>query len=349
MKPSLPDVARAKLSRADEAQLTELYVRGTPANTLRAYERDLLYITAWKSASFDLELLWPESEAVALRFILDHSRDLRQAGAEDHGRITADALIAMGLRRDLACPAPATLDRRIATWRALHRMRNLPSPFEAPVLRQARSKARRANARTAQHKSKHPITRDVLEAMLATCEMSSRGLRDAALLSTGWASGGRRRSEIAGLRNKDVHMDDFAAKGIIRLDIQGTKTTERGATPKLVLSGRPARLLLKWRDHAQIDTGPLFRAISRTGRVLERGLSPAGIAHVVKHRLEQAGYDKQYASAHGLRSGFLTQAALDGAPVQAAMRLSLHRSVKQAYAYYDDVDIVMNPAATLLD
>ena len=40
----------AQLSDADEAALTELYRRGTSANTLRAWERDLAYISAWKMA-----------------------------------------------------------------------------------------------------------------------------------------------------------------------------------------------------------------------------------------------------------------------------------------------------------
>ena len=40
------------LSDSDQAALTDLYVRGTPANTLRAYARDLIYITAWAGAAF---------------------------------------------------------------------------------------------------------------------------------------------------------------------------------------------------------------------------------------------------------------------------------------------------------
>lgn len=126
------------LSKADEATLLDLYVRGTPENTLRAYERDLLYIEAWKQSTFEAPLSWPEDEAVALRFILDHSRDLTEAGA---AQSAAKALISAGLRKSLNCPAPATLDRRIASWRAFHRMRNLPSPFETPQIRQARAKA----------------------------------------------------------------------------------------------------------------------------------------------------------------------------------------------------------------
>ena len=73
------------------------------------------------------------------------------------------------------------------------------------------------------------------------------------------------------------------------------------------------------------------------------------MASILKTRLAQAGFEDGFATPHGLRSGFLTQAALDGAPLQAAMRLSLHRSVPQAMAYYDEVEIADNPATKLLD
>ncbi len=93
----------AQLSDADEAALTDLYRRGTPANTLRAWERDLAYIAAWKMAAFGQPLAWPETEKVALRFILDHAQDLteRPGPAQD----VALELQAIGLRVALACPA----------------------------------------------------------------------------------------------------------------------------------------------------------------------------------------------------------------------------------------------------
>lgn len=340
--------ALAALSPEEEATLTDLYIRGTPANTLRAYERDLIYLTAWKQATYGAPLRWPEPEAVALRFITDHARDLAALPEADPARQSAEMLIAAGLRRTLACPAPATLDRRIASWRAFHRMRNLASPFDAPLVAQARTKARRAAARVPAPKSAHPITREVLSAMLATCEPSPRGRRDRAMLSLGWASGGRRRSEIVGLMRADVGLADFAATGVIRLRLVQTKTTLAGRTPVLVLKGRAAEALADWIETDGIADGPLFRPISKSGRVLARALSPDAVYQVVKRRLRLAGLNADFASPHGLRSGFLTQAALDGAPLQAAMRLSLHKSMAQAQRYYDDVEIADNPASDLL-
>ncbi len=345
--PYLPASSPA-LSSADQDALTDLYVRGTPENTLRAYERDLVYITAWKAARMASILNWPEDEETALAFILDHARDLNDAPKTDVARQTAEALIAQGLRKSLACPAPSTLDRRIASWLAFHRMKNLPSPFEAPQVKQARAKARRAAARPPAPKSAHPITRDVLEQLLATCRGSRRDCRDRAILMLGWASGGRRRSEITALMREDVSLKEFGKSGVIWLSLLETKTTQKGETPRLVLKGRAAQALVHWIEVGQIKDGPLFRPISKADRVLNRRLSPDAVAQIVKHRLKLAGLPEDFASAHGLRSGFLTQAALDGAPIQAAMRLSLHRSVAQAQKYYDDVDIAENPATDLL-
>ncbi len=346
-QPYLPGPSPA-LSQADQEALTDLYVRGTPENTLRAYERDLLYITAWADAAFKKSLEWPERQDIALAFILDHARDLNDAPREDRARRAAEALIAKGLRKSLACPAPSTLDRRIASWLAFHRMKNLASPFDAPQVKQARAKARRAAARPPAPKSQHPITRDILEQLLATCRGSRRDCRDRAILMLGWASGGRRRSEITGLRREDVSLKEFDAKGVVWISLLETKTTVKGETPLLVLKGRAAQALVHWIEVAGITDGALFRPVSKADRVLNRRLSPDAIYQIVKHRVALAGLPEGFASPHGLRSGFLTQAALDGAPIQAAMRLSLHRSLAQAQKYYDDVDIAENPAADLL-
>lgn len=337
------------LSPQDEAALTDLYVRGTPANTVRAYESDLGYITAWKLLSFSTDLVWPEREDVALRFLLDHARSLEKEPPESVARLVAEVMIERGLRKSLACPAPSTLDRRIASWRAFHRMRNLPSPFESPLLRDARSKARRAAARPRQRKSANPVTRDVLEQILGVCGPDLRGCRDRAILCLGWASGGRRRSEISALDLDDLDRSDFAETETIRFTMRGSKTTETGKTPALLLRGRAARAVESWIAAAKLADGPLFRPISKSGNVLKRRLSPDGVAAILKSRLALAGFENGFASPHGLRSGFLTQAALDGAPLQAAMRLSLHRSVSQAMAYYDEIEIADNPAAKLLD
>jgi integrase len=336
----------AQLSDADEAALTDLYRRGTPPNTLRAWERDLAYVAAWKMASFGRPLDWPEDEKVALRFVLDHAQDLtdKPGPAQD----VAMALIAIGLRRELACPAPATLDRRIASWQAFHRMRNLPSPFSSPLVQQARQKARRANARPRAPKSPRPVTRDVLESLLATCDATHRGIRDRAMLMLAFASGGRRRSEVTALNVEDIGLDEFAARGLVWIRLLETKTTRKDQAPRLPMKGRPARALMHWLEVTKLTSGPLFRPVSLSDRPLPRRLAPDALRTILRYRLALAGLPEDFVTPHGLRAGFLTQAALDGAPLAAAMKLSLHRSAVQAQKYYADVEISGNPATDLL-
>ena len=338
--------AYAQLSDADEAALTDLYRRGTPPNTLRAWERDLAYIAAWKMATFGQPPIWPEEEKVALRFILDHAQDLtnKPGSAQD----VANELIVLGLRIGLTCPAPATLDRRIASWQAFHRMRNLTSPFAAPLVQQARQKARRANARPKAPKSPKPITRDILDRLIDTCGISPRGNRDRAMLMLAFASGGRRRSEITALNVEDIDRGDFAVKGLLWVRLWETKTTQKDKAPRLPLKGRAARAVVRWLEETGVSDGPLFRPVSRSGRALPRRLAPDALRVILRHRLRLAGLPEDYATPHGLRAGFLTQAALDGAPLAAAMKLSLHRSAVQAQTYYADVEIAENPAADLL-
>lgn len=343
---SLALPAYAQLTDADEAALTDLFRRGTPPNTLRAWERDLAYISAWKMGAFGQPLTWPEDERVALRFILDHAQDLtdKPGPAQD----VALELISIGLRVALTCPSPATLDRRIASWQAFHRMRNMPSPFSSPLVQQARQKARRANAKPRAPKSPKPVTRDILEKLLATCDDTHRGVRDRAMLMLAFASGGRRRSEVTSLNVEDIGRDDYREKKVLWVRLLVTKTTKKDQAPKLPLKGRAARAVLNWLDVSKIKDGPLFRPISKSDRPLTRRLASDALRSILRHRLRLAGLPEDFATPHGLRAGFLTQAALDGAPLAAAMQLSLHRSAVQAQKYYADVELSENPATDLL-
>jgi integrase len=91
----------------------------------------------------------------------------------------------------------------------------------------------------------------------------------------------------------------------------------------------------------------VFRAIDRWGRIGTSAISGDGVNDVIKRRCRLAGLDPNLFSAHGLRSGYLTQAAHDGVPLPEAMQQSQHRSVQQAAAYYNDAESLMGKAARL--
>ena len=80
----------------------------------------------------------------------------------------------------------------------------------------------------------------------------------------------------------------------------------------------------------------------------ERALTPQSVNLILKKRIAGAGLDPREYSAHGLRSGFLTEAARQGIALPEAMAQSQHRSVQQAARYYNDVERQMGRAARLV-
>ena len=52
-----------------------------------------------------------------------------------------------------------------------------------------------------------------LEQLLATCKGDLRGVRDRAILTFAWASGGRRRSEVANARME--HLERIGGAGYV--------------------------------------------------------------------------------------------------------------------------------------
>lgn len=329
----------------DAARLAALFDRGTPHNTRRAYTRDLRYLTAWKNAALNAPLAWPEPQATAIRFLLDHAEDPRVEGAP--ARPVMQRLIDLGLRRGLAPPAPATLRRYIATWRALHRLRGLSSPFDDPLVKTQLAKACRAADHRPAKRSPNAITLDVLKDLIAALPRDRRGLRDRAMFLFAWASGGRRASEVAGLHRAMLDLKDYEAERFITTRLHRTKTTDDD-TPPLPLHGVAAEAMTDWLEAAGIETGWVFRRMDNADRIHTAPLTPAGVNHILRQALERAGYDRSFASAHGFRSGFLTEAARQAVPIQEAMALSLHKSVQQAVSYYREADIKRNRAAKMI-
>ena len=254
--------------------------------------------------------------------------------------------------------APATVRRRLALWSSLHRWRGLEGPFGNPSIRNALRLAIRAADRPRARKSASAITRDVLDQLLATC---GRGravdLRDRALLLLAFGSGGRRRSEIARLKVDDleerepVAADPSAPNGeklpVLAIRLRRTKTSSADAGESVLVVGRPVEALRAWLAFSKIDAGPVFRPIDKWGNIGAGALDPQSVNAMIKSRCVKAGLHPREFSAHGLRSGYLTEAARAGVPLPEAMQQSRHRSVQQAARYYNEGEIARGRAARL--
>ena len=119
-------------------------------------------------------------------------------------------------------------------------------------------------------------------------------------------------------------------------------------TTSSISQARPVEALHASISSAKIDSGSVFRGIDRRGNVSRRALYPKAVNDIVRRRVAEAGLEPGEFSAHGLRSGYLTEAANRRIPLLEAMEQSRHRSVQQASSYYNNADRRKGPAARLL-
>jgi integrase len=350
------------LTDDDVATLKHLAKQGLGANTMRALASDLAYLEAWAFSSTGKPLPWPAPEALLIKFVAHHLWDRHQQELDPaHGmpKQVALALKQDGLLRIEGPHAPATVRRRLSSWSTLTQWRGLTGAFDAPGLRAAIKLAVRASGRPRGRKSQKAVTADILSALLKVTNSDALvDVRDGALLLLAFASGGRRRSEVAALRVEDVveaepvpaHPSDPNSPLLPCLTIRlgRTKTAAADDDERVILIGRPVLALKTWLERAKITSGPVFRGIDRWGHVDRKGLDPQSVNLILKTRIKAAGLDPSAYSAHGMRSGFLTEAANRGISLPEAMQQSRHKSTAQAASYYNDAERKLGKAARLM-
>ncbi len=203
-------------------------------------------------------------------------------------------------RRQSACAKLSEIDRAACAGNSPAPPGQLVNPdqmarprwrLHLPALKSAIRLAVRAVPRTRKRKSAKAVTGDVLTKLLATCVTDSlRDLRDRAILMVAFASGGRRRSGIVGLRLEQLTVEapievaDGPPLPSLAIRLGRTKTTSGDEDEVVYLTGRPVEARNAGLVAAKIDKGSVFRAIGRWGTVSRRALDPQSVNAILKQR-----------------------------------------------------------------
>ncbi len=287
--------------------------------TVRAYRSDLRHFEAW-CHEHRLQHLPATPESVA-----DYISDL--AG--------------MGMK-------PSTITRRLSAISQAHQMAGYESPTQRQVVRMTMAGIRRTHGTKPRQVKRLP--QEDLVAMIAALPDDLRGLRDRALLLVGFV-GGMRRSEVVGLDVDDVVEEPEG----LRVTIRRSKTDQDGAGRQVgLVRGRHhmtdvVTAVNDWKEAAGIESGPLFRAVDRGGRVGQERLSDRAVARAVKAAAARVGIDPATVSGHSLRGGFATSAAKAGAPERRIMRTTGHRSEAMVRRYIDEGNVFEESASGYLN
>lgn len=239
--------------------------------------------------------------------------------------------------------AVATLQRRLASISKAHRALGVDDPTKAELVRAVLRGLRRTLG--VKQRQAQALLRDDLFAALDRLGERRKDHRDRAMLLLGWACA-LRRSELVALNIEDVA---FTAQGAL-VTIKRSKTDQDGRGREIAVPfGRtrhcPIAALKRWLEVAGIETGAIFPSMDKHGNILPERVTGEVVTDVLKARVSAAGYDPSGFSAHSLRSGFATSAAMAGATSHKIREVTGHRSEAGLAPYLRTINLFTDSAA----
>ena len=311
-----PRGAEGLAARLEEAgaRAADYILKAKAANTVRGYRADWADFAGWCEAYRRPAL--PASPDTLAYYLADRSRDLKTS----------------------------TLQRRLAAIAEANRVAGHEPPTRAAAVRFVWAGVRREKG-VAQSHMKPALTRHIRD-MVGHLPDTLLGARDRALLLLGFA-GAMRRGELVGLDVADIALADEGLVVVVRK----TKTDQFGVGRKVGIpfgahpETCPVKGVQRWLDLSGVDEGPLFRSVSKHGRVSEHRLSDRAVAEVVKRSLVRAGRTARRYAGHSLRAGLSTQAAMAGVSERAIQDQSGHRSLAVLRRYVRDGSLFRENAA----
>ena len=298
-RPKMGDPATASEFAVDcKTNVADYLRQSVSENTRRAYRSDLEHFLSWGGTV-------PCSDERLATYLADHAGTL----------------------------AVATLTRRLAAISKAHAARGSPSPARSTLVQSTLRGIKRAHAKP--QRLVEPLLIEDLIAILGGMCNTPKDTRDRALLLLGFA-GGFRRSELVAINCKDI---EPMRKGLV-VTIRRSKTDQEGQGRKLGIpfargTHCPIHAVEMWLGMANIEDGPLFRPVTRHGRIGQARLSGEAVALVVKRRVAEIGLCPDDYSGHSIRAGLATSAAAAGVSswkIRAQTGSCLGRNVEPLYS-----------------
>jgi integrase len=294
------------------------YARQAQAeNTRRAYRAD-----------------WRDSLAYAEK----RGKPVLPADADEVARYLRHLVTRRGLK-------VATVSRRLAAIAEQHKANGIPSPADEWLVKKTLRRLRCEHGEPARGKA--PLLTEDLKKIVASIPDTLVGRRDRAILLLGFA-GALRRRELVSLDVEDLAL---APEGLV-LSINKSKTDQTRKGRKVGIpygkheASCPVRAVLRWLEQSKLVEGALFRGVTKHGAVRMTRLADQIVADIVKLYAKAIGKHAGRFSAHSLRAGFITSAAIAGVPERAIQEQSGHQSVTVLRRYIRDACIFrLNAAA----
>lgn len=237
------------------------------------------------------------------------------------------ALAAYLVERAADGTAVGTLNMACTAIRHMHRQHGLANPAEDETVRQVRLGLRRTYGTTPKRLARPLGVTEIRQIVDAIDRSTPIGSRDAAIILLGYASA-MRGSELVALDLGDL---ELKPDGLL-ITIRRSKTDqEQHGQLVAVAHGShavtdPVAALAAWLRIRGHQPGTLFSRIW-CSRVSDQPLGNHVVARMVRERAVAAGLDGTRITAHSLRAGHATTAALAGIPLHRIAAQTRHKDL----------------------
>ena len=227
----------------------------------------------------------------------------------------------------------ASIRIAIASISAIHRLNQLIDPTTQPEVKIELRRMHRNLGRGS--RQAQGINLETLKQMLTNTDNSLIGLRDRALLLTAY-DGMCRRSELVNLRVEDIShgIDDQ-----VKIKLRRSKTDQDGLGRWLHLKAETQAAIIDWLNSSGIETGKLFRGISK-GKKVSDGLSAAQVNRIFKKLARKSLIKPEFIkhiSGHSIRVGAAQDLLLSGASLPVIMNKGRWSKADTVMRYVENV------------
>lgn len=293
-----------------------------------------LAATDWRVALTQLEGAYANNTLRAYRADMEVFEDWCRE-ARRHALPAEPETIAAFIAQQTARSSAATLKRRLAAIRKVHRLLRMENPVtDEEVVIAMRRALRAKRARPQQALGLTTVLRDQL---ITACPATLAGLRDRAMIALGYDTLCR-RSELIGLRVEDLTP---CSQDSARVLIRRSKNDPYGEGRLGYVSPETLQLVRAWLKAAGIDSGHIFRAV-RADRAGSRALHPYSVNRILKLAARAAGLPAQtieHLSGHSMRVGAAQDLIVSGLGLLPIMQAGGWKTTNVVGRYVENANL----------
>lgn len=296
------------------AQHQAFLTAATSDNTRRTYRSSIQHYLTWGGAL-------PGDASMMIRYLLAFAQSLNSR----------------------------TLSLRLTALSQWHVYQGFSDPTANPTVRKTLIGIERVHGKPKKKAKALPVEdlERIAKVLLTLNTLQAK--RDNAMLQLGYF-GGYRRSEIASLHVEHVAWE---AEGIV-ITLPRSKTDQRGeGIIKAIPYGDevccPVTALRAWLATTMIESGPLFRSVTKWNEIGSKSLHPSSINTILSSCAKKAGLSYvPELSSHSLRRGMATSAYRAGAEFKDIKRQGGWRHDGTVQGYIEEAGQFEENAAGML-